>query len=99
MVDNRTSKRIGNWKPIGRRIRGRPRKRWMYEVKNDVRGVNVVGWRRLPGERTERKRNLEQATLRSTSSCGGVTRSRCWERRGIRLVSGNDETSFCGRGR
>jgi len=30
MDDERTPKRILEWKPIVTRIRGRPRKRWVY---------------------------------------------------------------------
>ena len=31
MDDKRTHKRILEWKPIGTRIRGRPRKRWIAD--------------------------------------------------------------------
>jgi hypothetical protein len=35
MDDKRTSnKRILQWKPIGARIRGRPRKRWIEDIEN-----------------------------------------------------------------
>jgi hypothetical protein len=34
--DKRTSNRILQWKPIGTRSRGRPRKRWIYQAKHVV---------------------------------------------------------------
>ena len=36
MDEKRTSKRILEWKPIGRRIRGRPRKRWIEDIEDDI---------------------------------------------------------------
>jgi hypothetical protein len=36
MDDKRTPKRVLEWKPIGRRIRGRPRKRWIEDVEEDI---------------------------------------------------------------
>jgi hypothetical protein len=36
MDDNRTPKRILQWKPIGTRIRGRPRKRWIAGIEEDM---------------------------------------------------------------
>jgi len=32
MDDKRTPKRLLDWKPIGIRIRGRPRKRWIVDI-------------------------------------------------------------------
>jgi hypothetical protein len=32
MDGKRTPKRVLEWKPIGRRIRGRPRKRWIENL-------------------------------------------------------------------
>jgi len=34
--EKRTPKRVLEWKPIGRRIRGRPRKRWIEYVEEDI---------------------------------------------------------------
>jgi hypothetical protein len=36
MGDKRTPKRILEWKPIGMRIRGRPRKRWIEDIEEDM---------------------------------------------------------------
>jgi hypothetical protein len=35
MDDKRTPKRILEWKPIGTRIRGRQRKRWIADIEED----------------------------------------------------------------
>jgi len=35
MDDKRTPKIILEWKPIGTRIRGRPRKRWIADIEED----------------------------------------------------------------
>jgi hypothetical protein len=34
-------KRVLEWKPIGRRIRGRPRKRWIEDVEEDVQRMGI----------------------------------------------------------
>jgi hypothetical protein len=46
-------KRVLEWKPIGRRIRGRPRKRWIEDVKEDIQRMGIREWRKLCKERTE----------------------------------------------
>ena len=37
-------KRIMEWKPIGTRIRGRPRKRWTVDIEEDMQimGIRMV---------------------------------------------------------
>jgi hypothetical protein len=44
MDDKRTPKRESEWKPIGRKIRGRPRKRWIDDVEEDIQKMGIRGW-------------------------------------------------------
>jgi hypothetical protein len=53
------------WKPIGRRIRGRPRKRWIEDVEDDFQALGIRGWRKLSKERTEWKKITEKAKTHS----------------------------------
>jgi len=39
-------KRILEWKPIGTRIRGRPRKRWIADIEEDVQIMRIQQWRK-----------------------------------------------------
>jgi len=41
MDDRRTPKKISELKPIGTRIRGRPRKGWIVDIEEDIRNKNV----------------------------------------------------------
>jgi hypothetical protein len=65
MVGKRTPKRVLKWKPIGRRIRGRPRKRWIEDFEEDIQRMEIRGWRNLCKERTEWKRITEKAKTHS----------------------------------
>ena len=47
--------------PVGRRIRGRPRKRWIEDVEEDIQRIGIRGWRKVHKERTEWKRITEKA--------------------------------------
>jgi hypothetical protein len=53
------------WKPIGRRIRGRPRKRWIEDVEEDIQRMGIRGWRKSCKERTEWKRSTEKVKTHS----------------------------------
>jgi hypothetical protein len=57
----RIHRRILEWKPVGRRIRGRPRKRWIEDIEEDIQTTGIRGWRKLSKERTERKKITEKA--------------------------------------
>jgi hypothetical protein len=41
MDDKRTPKRILQWKPIGTRTRGRPRKSWIAGIEEDIQIMGV----------------------------------------------------------
>ena len=43
MDKKRTPKRILEWKPISRRIRGRPKKRWIEDVEEDIQRMGIRG--------------------------------------------------------
>jgi hypothetical protein len=65
MDEKRTPKRILEWKPIGRRIRGRPWKRWIEDIEDDIQVIGIRGWRKLCKERQEWKRITEKAKTHS----------------------------------
>jgi hypothetical protein len=55
--DKRTPKRISEWKRMGTRIRGRPRKRWIEEY---MKIMGIRRWRKQFKERVEWKRITEK---------------------------------------
>jgi hypothetical protein len=67
MDDKRTPKRILEGKPIRRRIRGRPRNRWIVDIEEDTQ-IQVMGirrWRKQFKERTAWQRTTEKAKIHS----------------------------------
>ena len=52
-------------KPTGRRIRGRPRKRWVEDTEEDIQALGIRGWRKLSKERTEWRRITAKAKTHS----------------------------------
>jgi hypothetical protein len=65
MDDKRTPKRILQWKLIGTRTRGRPRKRWIAGIEEDLQIMGVRRWRKQGEERTEWKNITEKAKTHS----------------------------------
>jgi len=61
MGEKRTHKRVLEWKPIGRGIRGRPRKRWIEVVEEDIQRMGIRSWGKLRKERAEWKRITDKA--------------------------------------
>jgi len=65
MDDKKTPKRILHWKPIGKRTRGRPRKRWIAGIEEDLQIIGVRRWRKQSEERAEWNKISEKAKTHS----------------------------------
>ena len=48
------------WKPIGKRFRGRPRKRWIVDIEEGMKITGIKRWRKQCKERAEWKRLIEK---------------------------------------
>jgi hypothetical protein len=70
MYEKRTPKRMLEWKPIVRRITGRPRKRWIEDIEDDIQ---IMG---IGGERCVRKGWNGRELLRRLKPTVGCNASR-----------------------
>jgi len=69
MDDKRTPKTVLEWKPIGTRITGRPRKRWIVDTEKHMQIMGIRWWRKQCKERAEWKRIIEKAKTHSRLYC------------------------------
>jgi hypothetical protein len=60
MKDKRTPKTVLHWKSIGKRTRGRPRKRWIGGIE-DLQIMGVRRWKKQCEERAQWKKITEKA--------------------------------------
>jgi hypothetical protein len=65
MEDKGTPERISEWKPIGTRIGGRLRKKWIVDIEEDMKIMGIRRWRKQCKERAEWKRIAEKAKTHS----------------------------------
>ena len=61
MDDKRKSKGILQWRTIDTRIGGRPRKRWIEDIEEDMQTMGIRRWRKKCEERAEWRRITEKA--------------------------------------
>jgi hypothetical protein len=63
MSDDRSTNKLYSNKPEGLRLVGRPRKRWLDEVEQDLKQMGVRGWRRRAQKRDEWRSILKEAKV------------------------------------
>lgn len=61
MNETRTTRKVMQWRPAGRRNRGRPRMRWLDDAEVDLKAMNIRGWRRKAQERAVWKEIAKKA--------------------------------------
>ena len=61
MQDTRIVKAIYSWKPISRRPIGRPKTRWVDDVRKDIQKLKVPNWKTLAQYRGKWKELVEKA--------------------------------------
>jgi hypothetical protein len=59
--EKRIPKRVQEWKRVGRRNRGRPKKRWIVDIEEDIEMMGIRGWKKVCKERAEWKKITEKA--------------------------------------
>jgi ppGpp synthetase/RelA/SpoT-type nucleotidyltranferase len=65
MEEKRIPKRVLEWKAIGRRNRGKPRKIGIEDIEEDIQIVGIRVWRKLCKERADWKTITEKAKTHS----------------------------------
>ena len=61
MADDNNVQKIKRWKPMCKRLIGRPKTRWGDDVLEDIRSMNVRNWKKLAQDRDSWKKTIEQA--------------------------------------
>jgi len=61
MLSTRMVKAISSWKPISRRPIGRPKTRWVDDVRKDTQKLKVPNWKTLAQDRRRWKELVEKA--------------------------------------
>ena len=61
MTDGRAARTVHHQRPRGKRLRGRPRQRWLEAIESDLQNLGVRAWRRKARDRPEWKEVVEQA--------------------------------------
>jgi hypothetical protein len=63
MSDDRSTKKLYSNKPEGLKLVGKPRKRWLDEVEQNLKQMGVRGWRRRAQNREEWRSILKEAKV------------------------------------
>jgi hypothetical protein len=61
MPETSAAKKIYKWKPLTGRPAGRPKSRWEYDIRNDMRRMEIVKWPEQVQDRPKWKVIVEKA--------------------------------------
>jgi hypothetical protein len=61
MAGDNIVQRIKRWKPMAKRLIGRPKTRWEDDVLKDIKNMNVRNWKKVAQNRDSWKKVVEQA--------------------------------------
>jgi len=61
MAEDNNVQKIKRWKPISERSIGRPKIRWVDDVLEDIKSMNVRNWKKVAQNRDRWKKVVEQA--------------------------------------
>ena len=61
--EERTVKEVFKNTPEGERSVGKPKKRWLVDVENDLKKMGVTGWRKIGKGRDARNLILKEARV------------------------------------
>jgi hypothetical protein len=61
MAEDNNGLKIKRWKPMSKRLIGRPKTRWENDFLEDIRNMNVHNWKKMAQSRDSWKKADEQA--------------------------------------
>ena len=61
MAEDNNVQKIKRWKPMSKRLIGRPKTRWEDDVLEDVKSMNVRKWKKVVQNRDSWKKVVEKA--------------------------------------
>jgi len=61
MAEDNIGQKIKRWKSISKRPIGRPKTRWVDDVLEDIKSINIRNWKEVAQNRDSWKKVVEQA--------------------------------------
>jgi hypothetical protein len=95
MEEERMSRKLLHGKMEGRRRRGRPRKRWLHDLQEDLRVMQVGMWWEKAQGKEEWRRIVGEAEAHLGLQCRGRIKRRLFFKCMIKLYSYRLSFSFC----
>jgi len=60
MAEDNIVQKINRWKPVSKRLIGRPNRRWEDDVLEDIKSINISNWKKVAQNGDSWKKLVEQ---------------------------------------